>query len=235
MSLVIKPIPKKDPDDLGIRSFLPQLPFRMVVVAPSESGKTTMIYNMLTRQSFKYKTVFKNNIFPFSPSIGYDDALDDMGIKEENRRNELDETFVNAIIDEQKTLIDEHGKAHVPHILMLFDDVVLQIRNTKDNALKRIFFYGRKYKISCIITTQKYKALAPDYRLNASNYIYFLNVSEKEKYSIVDDQPTDKKIFEQIWKRAQDQGTYAFIYVNMKQNVKDRYYINFTEHITIKK
>ncbi len=64
---------------------------------------------------------------------------------------------------------------------MIFDDVVLQIKNTKENILKKIFFYGRKYKISCIITSQKYIALPPDYRLNASQYIYFLNVNGKER------------------------------------------------------
>ena len=147
----------------------------------------------------------------------------------------MDEEFIDNIIEEQKELIEKNNKAKAPHILMIFDDVVLQIKNKKENILKKIFFYGRKYKISCIITSQKYKALPPDYRLNASQYIYFLNVNGKEKMAIADDQAIEKKTFYKIWKMAEDDGQYSFIYVNIKEPIKTRYYINFLKRIIIKK
>ena len=234
MSLTIKPISTKKDDNFNIPSFLPQPPFRMVVVAPSNSGKTTLINNMLSKPSFHYKQLFKKNIFLFSPSSSYDEALDTLKIKEENIRPNLDEEFIDSIIEDQKEIIQEHGKKEAPHLLFLFDDIVLQVKKTNDNALKRIFYYGRKYKISCIITTQKYKSLPTDYRLNASNYIYFLNTNGKEKNTICDDQPIEKSDFMKIWELAKEEGKYSFIYVNTKDGSKNQYYINFTKHIIIK-
>lgn len=234
MSLVIKPISKAQGNKFNIPKFLPQPPFRMVFVAPTNSGKTTTINNMLSKPIFGYKAVFKKNIFLFSPSSQYDEALDSLEIKEENTRNFLDEDFIDEITEDQKAIIQEHGKAKAPHLLFLFDDVVLQIKKTGDNALKRIFYYGRKYNISCMITTQKYKALQTDYRLNASSYIYFLNTNNKEKETITDDQPIDKETFHEIWNLAKEDSNYSFIYVNMGLPIKERYFINFIKHVIMK-
>lgn len=231
MSLEIKPITKQKGNEFNIPKFLPQPPFRMVFVAPTNSGKTTVINNMLSKSAFGYNSVFKKNIFLFSPSSQYDDVLDSLNIKEDNIRNFLDEEFIDEIVEDQKRIIQEHGKKKSPHLLFIFDDVVLQIKKTGDNALKRIFYYGRKYNISCMITTQKYKALQTDYRLNASSYIYFLNTNNKEKETITDDQPIDKEDFHEIWRLAKEDGNYSFIYVNMSQPIKERYYINFTKHV----
>ena len=234
MSLEIIPISKAHGNKFNIPKFLPQPPFRMVFVAPTNSGKSTVINNMLSKLAFGYKGVFKKNVFLFSPSSQYDEVLDSLSIKEENIKSFLDEQFIDDIIDDQKGIINEHGKSKAPHLLFIFDDVVLQIKKTGDNALKRIFYYGRKYNISCMITTQKYKALQTDYRLNASSYIYFLNTNNKEKETITDDQPINKEDFHEIWSIAKENGNYSFIYVNMSQSIKERYYINFTKHVIMK-
>ncbi len=235
MTLAISPVKTTPPENHNIPHFMMQLPFRLIVIAPTSSGKSTMIHNILSKSQFNYKQVFKNNIFLFSPSNNFDEVLDSLNIKDENKKDFMDEEFIENIIDEQKELIEKNVKAKAPHILMISDDVVLQIKNTKENILKKIFFYGRKYKISCIITSQKYKALPPDYRLNASQYIYFLNVNGKEKQAIADDQAIEKKTFYKIWKMAEDDGQYSFIYVNIKEPIKTRYYINFLKRVIIKK
>ena len=71
--------------------------------------------------------------------------------------------------------------------------------------------------------------------MNASQYIYFLNVNGKEKQAIADDQAIEKKTFYKIWKMAEDDGQYSFIYVNIKEPIKTRYYINFLKRVIIKK
>ena len=58
MSLAIKPISKAQGNKFNIPKFLPQPPFRMVFVAPTNSGKTTVINNMLSKPVFGYKAVF---------------------------------------------------------------------------------------------------------------------------------------------------------------------------------
>ncbi len=179
MTLAISPVKTTPPENHNIPHFMMQLPFRLIVIAPTSSGKSTMIHNLLSKPQFNYKQVFKNNIFLFSPSNNFDEVLDGLNIKDENKKDFMDEEFIENIIDEQNELIDKNNKTKAPHILMIFDDVVLQINNTKENILKNTFLYGRKYKISCIITSQKYKALPPDYRLNASQYIYVLMLMAK--------------------------------------------------------
>ncbi len=71
--------------------------------------------------------------------------------------------------------------------------------------------------------------------MNASQYIYFLNGNGKEKQAIADDQAIEKKTFSKIWKMAEDDGQYSFIYVNIKEPIKTRYYINFLKRVIIKK
>jgi hypothetical protein len=52
-----------------------QLPFRLIVIAPTSSGKSTMIHHILSKSQFGYKKVFKNNVFLFSPSNNFDEVL----------------------------------------------------------------------------------------------------------------------------------------------------------------
>jgi hypothetical protein len=58
---VFKTDNKKD-TKIKIPSFLPQIPFRLSIFAPSYSGKTMLIVNMLFKKSFKYKE-FSEKIF----------------------------------------------------------------------------------------------------------------------------------------------------------------------------
>ena len=235
MSLAIKPIHEEKSDKLNIPDRLPQPPFRMILVACSNSGKTTVINNLLSHKQFGYKQLFKKNIFLFSPSAHYDTALDNLNLKEKNIREKFDQEFIDEIVQDQKEVINEHGKANAPHILFIFDDVVLEMPKTKDSPLKKLFFYGRKYKISLMITTQKYRLLDPAYRLNASHWIYFTgNINNFELNAIADDQPLDKNTFKKIWKRATEEGQYSFIYANMKEPIKQRYYITFEQRVSIK-
>ncbi len=66
------------------------------------------------------------------------------------------------------------------------------------------------------------------------NTYIFLNVNGKEKQAIADDQAIEKKTFFKIWKMAEDDGQYSFIYVNIKEPIKTRYYINFLKRVIIK-
>ena len=147
MTLAISPVKTTPPENHNIPHFMMQLPFRLIVIAPTSSGKSTMIHNILSKSQFNYKQVFKNNIFLFSPSNNFDEVLDSLNIKDENKKDFMDEEFIENIIDEQKELIEKNVKAKAPHILMIFDDVVLQIKNTKENILKKIFFMEENIKL----------------------------------------------------------------------------------------
>ncbi len=133
MTLAITQVKTTPEENHNIPHFMMQLPFRLIVIAPTSSGKSTMIHNILSKSQFNYKQVFKNNIFLFSPSNNFDEVLDSLKIKDENKKDFLDEEFIEHIMEEQKELIEKNNKSKAPHILMIFDDVVLQIKNTKEN------------------------------------------------------------------------------------------------------
>ena len=74
--------PKKTVNPLKY-SFLPNLPMRMLVVAPSNGGKSNMLKNMLLRSEFGYRDYFTDpktgalNYFVFSRTLGADHTLDE--------------------------------------------------------------------------------------------------------------------------------------------------------------
>ena len=144
MTLAITQVKTTPPENHNIPSFMMQLPFRLIVIAPTSSGKSTMIHNLLSKSQFNYKQVFKNNIFLFSPSNNFDEVLDSLKIKDENKKDFMDEEFIENIMEEQKELIEKNNKSKATHILMIFDDVVLQIKNTKENILKKNIFLWKK-------------------------------------------------------------------------------------------
>ena len=62
-------------------TFLPALPMRMLVVAPSNGGKSNLLKNMLLRPEFGYRDYFTDpktalNYFVFSRTLGADHTLD---------------------------------------------------------------------------------------------------------------------------------------------------------------
>ena len=144
MTLAITQVKTTPAENHNIPSFMMQLPFRLIVKAPTSSGKSTMIHNLLCKSQFGYKKIFKNNVFLFSPSNNFDEVLDSLNIKNENKKDFMDEEFIENIMEEQKELIEKNNKAKAPHILMIFDDVVLQIKNTKQNILKKNIFLWKK-------------------------------------------------------------------------------------------
>ena len=71
-SLKIKKLTEKNTDyaeNKKIPEPLPKLPARVLWVAASGSGKTLCLGNMLTRKEFGYRSIFKENIFLFSPTF----------------------------------------------------------------------------------------------------------------------------------------------------------------------
>ena len=63
-------------------TFLPNIPMRMLVIAPSNGGKSNMLKNMLLRPEFGYRKYFTDpktgalNYFVFSRTLGVDHTLD---------------------------------------------------------------------------------------------------------------------------------------------------------------
>jgi len=220
------------PENKKIPKPLPTLPMRALFCASSGSGKSLTIGNMLSRASFGYKNIFKSNIFLFSPTFQLDDpSLHGVRIEEGNHFNDFDEGAIAEIMEDQKRLIDRWGKAKAPHILIVLDDLITMLPQSKQSLLTRLFFSARHWKISLMITTQSMKATSKAIRLNCSHMMIF-KTNNRERDLIGDEQVLDIPLFRSVYNMATSEP-YSFLYVDNTKQPKDRYHVRFEEKIVL--
>lgn len=103
--------------DLNIPFPLPRPPFRLLIVAPSGTGKSNLIRNMLTRPEFGYAKVFGKNIWVVSPTKDLDDMLD--FIPDSHKSYHFSEEFIQNMLGVQRTVTHrrEHDQREGKHNL----------------------------------------------------------------------------------------------------------------------
>lgn len=172
-------IPKKYLDDIENPNYdlhNVDLPFRMCVVAPSGSGKTNFLMNLIRifsqgKGTFADITVVTSN-------------------KDEPLYNWLDQEF-----DEIQVL---EGMSNTPKLddmdkkenhLVVWDDLVL---NKNQDAVEKYYMRARKRNCSVIYLSQSYYDIPKFIRKN-SNYLVILNLggSKREQTAILNEWSTD--------------------------------------------
>ena len=197
-------------------SFLPSLPMRMLVVAPSNGGKSNMLKNLLLRPEFGYRDYFTDsktgalNYFVFSRTLGADHTLDELvdQLPKFHAYREWDDTIIRDIM-EYSRLKTERG------VLLLLDDMIADTKvfnKCSGNLLNELAFMGRHHKVSFILTTQSYTSIQRPIRINTSTVIAFNLKNKKEEQAFLEEQS--------MWKNIQDLYTtatspkYGFLYLN---------------------
>ena len=220
------------PENKKIPEPLPKLPCRALLVACSGSGKTLCLANLLARKEFAYKKIFKQNIFLFSPTFELDDpSMHGVDIDEENHFKTFDEEAINDIMEDQKALIKRWGKAKAPHILLVLDDLITMLPQSKQGTLTRLFFSARHWKISIFLTTQSYKHTSKAIRLNCSHMMIF-KCNNKEATQIGEEQVLDMDVWREVYGMATKEP-YSFLYVDNTRQVRERYFVRFEERLLI--
>jgi len=229
----IRALPKVSKKESKIPSNLPQN--NVIFVAPSNSGKTTLIVNLIMRKKFGYIEEY-DEIYIFSPTLHLDDSwnivLDYTTMKKPRKSyadiyltDEYDEDQIEGIfINQENTEKSERKK-----VLIILDDVA-DILSSHNNLLKKVFFKGRHYNISCWISTQSYKAIPRGVRINSPSFI-FLNINPNEKRMISEElSKEERSTFEEKLSRCLSEK-YSFLYLNMKTDIPKMYCKNFIEYI----
>lgn len=209
---------------------MPKPTFRLNVYAPSYSGKSYMINNLLTQNIYGYNKIFKpKNTFILSPTYDFDESYRELRERmknyPENITDDYSNEFLDNILDKQK-INKKNGLAEP--VIILIDDLITKIDRFQSKSLENIYFKGRHYYISIILTSQQYKKVPPSMRLNACSNIYFTNSMNKNEINLIEqDQTSDifKKCVENL--RKFNYFQYDFIYVNLKLRMDERYYRNF--------
>lgn len=226
---------------------VPKLPMRSIILGPSGSGKTILLQNMILDI---YKNCF-SRIYIFSPSIDVDatwrpvkkyieEEMNVQNTKEEPLYfDHYDPETLHKIIDTQHKVIDFMKKKNLKtlySILVVVDDFADSPEFSRHSKiLHALYTRGRHNSISTITATQKFSAIAPIIRVNATElYIYRLrNYKDLETFIDEVSAVADKKTLMQIYTLATTEP-YSFLYVNLRaKKVSEMFHIRFDKKIEI--
>ena len=102
-------------------------------------------------------------------------------------------------------------------------------------VLHSLFTRGRHNSISTIVSSQKFYAVSPIIRINATQLYIFKLRNYKDIESIIEELSAiyDKQTLLKIYHTATDQP-YSFLFVNlMKHKRNEMFYINFHKRLEI--
>ena len=228
-SLDIKPIYlKKYSCKQSKHNHVPKVSLRMVLLAPSGSGKTVLLSNLIFNI---YRGCFER-IFVFSPSIDIDKTWepvkkyqsDDMKATEKDKEklyfNHYDPADLEHIIDTQHKVIKmmkASNRKKLFAVLIVIDDFADDAVFTRQSKLLHsLYTRGRHNSISTIVSTQKFAAIHPIIRVNATSLIVYRLRNQKELDAMVKEVAglTGKQELIEIYKVA-TADEYSFLYVNL--------------------
>jgi len=150
-----------------------------------------------------------------------------------------DPEALHKIINTQHKVIDYMKKQNIKNIysiLVVVDDFADDPSFSRHSKiLHALYTRGRHNSISTITATQKFSAIAPIIRVNATElYVYRLrNYKDLETFIDEVSAVTDKKTLMQIYNLATSEP-YSFLYVNLRaKTVSEMFHVRFDKKIAI--
>ena len=222
-----------------------KLPVRSVILGPSGSGKGILLQNMILDI---YKNCFER-IYIFSPSIHVDHTWEPvkeyikktMPSKDDEPEcyyDHYDPESLEKIIDIQKKIIEfqkqKKETKRLFQILIIIDDFADDASFSRQSKLLHaLFTRGRHSQISTIVATQKFTALHPIIRVNASELFVFRLRNYSDLQTFLDEVSAlvDKKALLEMYNLATDEA-FPFLYVRLTEKNKDRMFmIKFNQYL----
>ncbi len=191
--------------------------FRLIIFSPSNSGKSNLIKNLVTRPEFGYSSFFRSNIFLFSQTIHLDAIWQDLALPSTHLYDHWNDDIVQNLM---------HYSKKQPHgILIVLDDMITSseaVNNKKSSLLKQLFYQGRHHKISLVLVSQKMKDIPVGMRTNATHLVCFNLRSKQEEEGFFRENDYIDDLEAKY--RAATAEPYNFLYVN---KVTGKAYHNF--------
>lgn len=174
-----------------------QLPYpnkalRWIMLGPTGSGKSVLIKNIIFNKSFGYRDFYdeiylfiksKDDVFEFKQLLQQQQMQDKCKIIQK-----FDNTEVLDLINDIEGDVEKTSKLN--NILFVFDDMVLDgiSHSNKKSVIDEVFMRGRHANISIIISTQRYKWLNQNMRVNnISNLSVFHGTKASELVAVADE------------------------------------------------
>lgn len=237
---------------------LPQPPFAMGLLAPKGSGKSTIIYNLISRPEFYYKKF--DQVWMLSPTFYLDDTYAKVKLNEERVVTDVNQftPVMNDIIgkvnkqiegiqqivsmqaqsqgwskEQIKEEVDRQKHEKLDRILIIIDDAVGVKALERGSIITNSFSRHRHLMISFLYAIQIYKAMPPVVRVNLSALIIFRIYNRGELKKIIEEQAVLVK--DNTWLALYEHATkepFSFLYINYK-HPKYRFFKNFTTPLVV--
>jgi hypothetical protein len=143
------------------------------------------------------------------------------------------------IIDTQHKITDymkKQNHKHLFQILVIVDDFADDPSfSRRSKLLHSLFTRGRHNSISTIVATQKFTAIHPIIRINATSLFVYRLRNYKDLESFIEEVSavTDKKTLLELYNTATSEP-YSFLYVNLVAKSKnDMFYIRFDKKMIL--
>jgi hypothetical protein len=196
-------------------------------VAPTNSGKSTIIANLLLGP---LKNKF-DMIHIFSPTYNYDIYPKLMKIDDENIHETYDDNMINDIMEQHKKIEEDKGKPIFT--LLIFDD--FQELFSKGSYLENFICKCRHHGITIFILAQYIKAISRKTRQQFTGLLCFPALSNEEDLNLISETaPGSKKQFftatnavNELIKKTNN--VHNFLWINKK--LTNKYWFNFEQPI----
>ena len=167
------------------------LPFRMLIIGSSGSGKTNTLLHLI------------NNLNPIDKIYLY--AKDTHEPKYEYFINKREQAGIKNLNDPHAFIeysddmddvlddINNYNKNRDKKVLIVFDDMIADIEYNKNfkRIIKELFYRARKINVSIVCITQSYFRTLKDARLNGTHYILMKINNKKELKRIAEEKSGD--------------------------------------------
>jgi hypothetical protein len=233
----IKPVELDNKEFNIVEKDLFIFPSLSCMVGHVASGKSTMLYNLITNI---WDDVFEDRIILFSSSAGNDPLIKKL-IKEQKILLYFTD-YTNETLQEVLKLINEKFAEDKKPFLICFDDMLnlLPKHNTRQGKFWGSFIStyrhggipsGQEGSISLLIFTQYYKDLSPVIRSNLT-YIGFLGAHSEKSKKVYSEELNavcggDEERFLEIYHEAK-KDKYSFLFLDLRRL---KAYKNFEECI----
>ena len=184
--------------------FIPDHPYRILIISGSGSGKTNALLNLINNQPgidkiYLYaKDPYEKNyqyLISKSEKVGLNHFNDPKAFMEYS--NDIQDVYKN---------IEDYSPIKKRKVLIAFDDMIADmINNNKLNPIvTELFITGRKLNISIVFITQSYFKVPKDVRLNSTHFFIMKipNKRELQQIALNHSSDIDFKDFMNIYKKC---------------------------------
>ena len=191
-------------------SYIPDHPYRILIIGGSGSGKTNALLNLINNQ-LDIDKIYLYAKDPYEKKIQYlINKRERVGLNHFNDPKAFME-YSNNMQDVYKN-IEDYNPIKKRIILIVFDDMIADmINNNKLNpVVTELFIRGRKLDISIVFITQSYFKVPKDVRLNSTHFFIMKipNKREHQQIALNLSSDIDFKDFMNIYKKCTTEPYY---------------------------